>query len=610
VIYEEDGMIQFSYERLFEFVLGLSLIEKEMWQRIPISAESIFNNWELCQKRPYSFSFGLKSALIYLSIKYSGDTKKDLLADGERLRTLLGAVNPLPIDDSKRIEFRSFILQVLRELLTEIEYKKPVDISGYELLKGHVGNDEFERILLEIGRDDPRSLPYQINFLFKDDLHKKREVAFNFINLIRDRKILEKMETLVQKEFQPELKSHIEGLLYLLPVYFEKHHVFNKNPVCFVLRSLQEPMRNFSAEQQISYRKLLGKAIYNISKKEGPMFFGGDTRYDGVGYIWSMGEDEKIHATALSRLFINVPPTLNKNDKEVIRFFGSELRKWKDINVEFGSNHKEIRMRRWEYFLAKWIVVMYAKKSGFAPALDFLQYCIDSNLWLCLDFALCTMEHVLCTVFTNDKKIQEIGVNKMKEWVYKAEDKCPDYFYYRLAEPDPLEALFNPLSQIACTQAVMEPASNFKFLDECIQSDNPRKVKLALLSLRKVTRLFPEAGMKSLKIAWDILKNNDVCDDQYRNWLYTAIKELRYLYPKMVEDLLNNKVHATHDERACIDRTDAPVQSNEYKINSFYQWLSDDMEARTVAMDWYCRMLYSRSFEDFCDEIAHEIVRY
>lgn len=603
ILYEEHHFVQFHYERLFEFILGYSILVKNGWEHPAnnLNASTIYQLWIICieNNKPYTYTFAIKSALIYLS-RISDIKQKDLIENGNILAELLDINKVDPnIDSATADHFRHFVLEVIRELVTELDSQgediENSRIAGYEKLKETLGQKIFYDVILQIGRDDFRSVSYQLELLCADNPEIKRQVIFNLLYLVNDEDQFKVLEKEILHKANSVDKDTLDGLVYLLPLYIKNFRIIEKMSGKTLINYVQDKLikirNNISTQPgRTSFQNKLINSVQSVFEKEGNGFFGhGTTPYDGIAYSWGMGEEEKNLAQSLASLLsFQADCNLIKHNKLSIRFFASEIMHLNDINAPYESADQIERVRSWEYFIARFILVKTAKYE-FPFVISFLEEMMKENMWLTFNFALSVMEAVLRTIHINNDNLYELGLEKMMFWVDENESKHPEVFYQRLSTDNPLDVSMNPLSQTANTIIQKTPERKFSFLDERVKSGNLQKAKLALLSLRKVVRKFPEAGKTSFEIAWGM---RDKYDEEFRNWLDLSLKELSYVQPKMVYDIFVI-INATAEDKNRINNIKASPKTNEYNIIPFFQWLMSDIHAMQLAVSFYSQMIHS-----------------
>jgi energy-coupling factor transporter ATP-binding protein EcfA2 len=596
---KEKSIYRFTYDRFFEYLLGKEIgeeIEQQMKEKtggfikenfIEILSEKIL----AFQRIHFSFLQALKSEVIRRNID---DTKGNWsFYVTETLKLLLN--NP----DASIVNFTK---EVLRELTFESEE------NTIEALKGITDNDlNWKLLALDIAGDSPKIKPILIEGIFSGNKHFIRRCIHILLNSNLDKTQRNKIKESIISEIRNRKsfkKEHVIGLVYYTAVIFYWEDDDGHEPIKEAGRFWKNIFSTFKNSMKIAL-EILKSEFFKIVKEEGPLFFGGESTEKDMEYLWlGMTKDVKQLGLKMAPHIIDPNESITPELKEIIWFFGSELKSWEKRNE---PENNSTYTYRFEYMIAQWILIQRSRQKYYEVKKILEQY-VDSGYHLSIDFSLCTMKYILQINYPNNLRIIKDGFNAMKNWTAKYENEYKEFFS-TLIEMEPFSINTVPLEQAGRIATIyFSPKDGpVPFLEERLTSSDPRKVQMALLC----TRYFWEDNPKKILGTLELVKNSQ--DLKIKDWLDIILKEIYLVYPRLVEDFFwKNNFSPKRIQRIKFEIFVPDSTGFAHDGDPLYRALFlGRHEVRISFVEWYKKLFKTTNLENYCrnliDFLSHKI---
>lgn len=578
----DESVYRFTYDRFFEYLLG-----REMGRNFKISGKEDFvavliGRIQNLQRVHFSFIQALKSEIIRQNIYtpngywsfYDTDTLKSLLTHRD-----VAVVN--------------FSKDILRELTFESERDT---LSALEGVTDDALSCKF--LALDIAGDSLKINPILIEGMFSGNIEFIRR-CLQRISVIKDTPLRMSIEdSIVSAIAGSDLsENHAMGLVYYVAIIFYLEDCVGNDPFMYITAFWKRILSKVDNEIN-KFKTFIRAVLPKIVRLEAPLFFSSDTDEEGMDYFWTgMTRETKELALRMLPLVINPTELPNNEMQKILNFFGSEIKNWKDYD---NPERSPIYTYRVEYRIAQWILIQRSVEN-YGEVKSILEGFVNTNFWLSMDFALCTMQYILETVYYNRIDIIRDGFSAMEQWVEKFMENDKFFDPFKRGE-DPFSVTFNPLAQASEIDAMYLHSQQgpIKFLEEKIKSSDPLMARMALLAARQLYKLNP---MKALS-TFELIIDSE--DDVLSEWLEKVLKEIYNFYPRLVEEFLErNKLPPERVRRIKFKTDFIDARGVEYSGAPLYKALFLISEDRRIAFAaWYGKLLKSPSIETFCGELS------
>jgi len=596
----KESIYRFTYERFFEYLLGKEIgdqfkieINKKKKGSIENRFVEVISKWILRLKGiHFTFTQALKSEIIRQNIIAPDDYWS--LSNLKTLKLLLNC---------RDTSIVNFTKEILRELTFESDY----DLLG--CLKGVVKNDiEFKLLALEIAWDSPKVKAILKNGIFATNTDLSRHCIDALSEMLKDDALRFDFENFVFQRIESITEidsSFIRGIIYFASAIFSANNKIGNDPFFETSIVLEKCISGIFKKSNIAYLKsILVSEFTEIVKKEGPLFFSSDSTSQGMEYIWTgMSNEVQSAALKMSSLLLEPNTVVDDELKDIVKFFGSEIKNW-ELRNDPGSS--SISTYRIEYRIAQWIIILMSKEN-YDEAKSILEYFVDSGFWLSIDFALCTMQFIIQDVHNSSEEILEDGYKTMKKWTERFETENENFFDI-LEKENPLLDSFCPYAQV-CNVEADRPSSKSSntigFLNERLKSNDIRKVLVALLSIRLIWKRHPQKCLNSL---WYTINSEN---SKVKEWSEVLIKKIYTVYPQLVEDFfLYNRMDHHQKESIKFGHKETELRDVMYdSLPIFKSLLFHSKKRRKYFIDWYRKLFDYKDINEYSSELVEFLLK-
>lgn len=590
---KEKKVFRFTYDRLFEYLLGKEIGEKIEAQirempggfRGDNFIEILKKKISKFQKIHFSFIQALKSEIIRQNIEDSKGIWS--FFDSQTLKSL--------INNNTDAAIVNFTKEVLRELTFESEVDILPAIKGIE-------DDELKGkfLALDIAGDSPKIKPILLEGLFSGDKHFTRRCILNIDKHGRENTEEEMISILKKsKEFK---KEHAMGLIYYTAILFSLEDTLGKIKI-FWKTALSAVTNNFSDKKKLdTVKNIINYEFLRIVKDEGPLFFAAEAREDSMEYLWeNMPQNVREAAFKLVPLIADSTIPISPEIKKIIWFFGSELKYWEKRE---NPDENPIFVYKFEFLIVQWILIKRSE-TQYEDVKNILESFVKTGFWASMDFALYTMEYILRHVFFNDEKILRDGFKTMKRWTEKFEKETKE-FYDTIYEVDPFPVNYIPVAMVATIDFLFftPPEGPVPYLEGWLTDKDTRRARLALLCTRYLWRENPRKILGTL----ELVVNSQ--DTDIKNWLDRILREIYMVYPRLVEDFFwKTKMDPSRVQLIKFNPEVKDAIGFKHDISILLKNLLISKETSSEVARWYKKMLEFPGLDSFCSELLDFFVK-
>ena len=578
---------RFTYDRFFEYLLG-----KEIGKQIKTSSRedfiSILSEKILSfQRIHFSFLQALKSEIIRRNID---DPKGHwTFYDPNTLRKLL---------NNRDAAITNFAKEVLRELTFEAE-KNTLDalreITDNEL--------QWKLLALDIASDSPKIKPILIEGLFSSEKHFSRRCVQILSVRNQDTSVREDFEdSIVEKiaKIKYFKEEHAVGLIYYTAVIFSLEDELGNDPFVHTKLFWKRILLSVKTDLEL-VKKIITSEFIRLVRDEGPYFFGAGLEEDPMEYIWKqILKDERDVALKMIPLIVDTDKIINQEFQEIIRFFGSSIKYWKNRNE---PEKHESYCYKFEYRIAEWILLQRSI-TKYKEVKQILNRFVNNGFWKTIDFALCNMKFILQIIHKNNIEIIKDGFETMKRWTEKFHENN-EKFYYTVDEEAPFSIDQNPLAMAAFIDTLyFTPKEGpVGFLEGWLTSHDTKDVRIALLSVRDLWTDNPWKILGTL----DLVVNNK--DPIIKDWLGRILKEIYLIYPNLVENFFwKNNMSPNWVQEIKYRKDVLDASGFEFFAYPLYKALFlGSNERRILFAEWYKKLFEYENLESYCKDLLNFI---
>lgn len=585
----ERSVVKFTYDRFYEYVLGRAL-----GASLKTGSAAEFLAWFRRQTvaayaQHFSFLEALKSEVLRLNLaKPDGPWS---LYSTATLTALLG-------DSDARIQ--GFVKDVLRELT----FEGSADMMA--VLRDVAKSDEdWQLLVLDIASDASGAMPVLLQALMSGVETLMRRSTDHIASDGLDPVFRTDLEAQLLERVRNEgmTPSSSRGLIYYTAALFSIEDRLGSDP----LPAVAQFWRRVHECRPDLYDGLstLAKALAALVESEAPLFSSAEARATPIDYIWKdFRAPERSLVEDLLKGLVELDQPLTSRQREILRFFGSELRDWER---RADADKNTVYAYPFEFRIAEWMLIARAA-ANFGEALSVLEEFVATRFWLSIDFALCNMEFVLRHVYFDNKAVVARGIAKMREWTQIFQTHQRRQFFATLREPDPFAVNYIPIAQFAAVDAVFNTpeGSPIGVLVEEHGSGDKERAQLSLLAIRYLWREHPRKALATLRIFAD-------GEDAFpTGWLDRILKEIYLVYPRLVEEFFRDSHFVgqrVRDIKGHEDVSDA-VGFRHDGDPLFKALFLRGADRRLQVAYWYARLLQSGGFEEFCLELVTRLFQY
>ncbi len=469
-----ERQFKFTYERFFEFLLGLRLQYRLFTQASMPLDKALQPLLELCRNAHYSLYQALCSAVV---------TEYLAASEGPQ-RRLIGNLIFHPEPDISH-----FARDVLREVVFDSEEDALVMLS--ELTGTERGG---LAILLDIGYEAEAIAPFAVDALFECDITIRRQGvaclighanAFNSLGRIRELFWRRRRET-------KDAKANATALVYFAAVLLGTASDVGKgiaDAISLLSATCGEPPSDATVRS-------LANALAHALAEEGPMFFGANYRPEGVLAAWVERSGPIIAQSQVMIDLLRDPSAaaLGRNLDTLVSFA--------TIEAHARTDGPELIARQIDYRVAQWLLIRIWLSDS-ETVLELLDTLVASGRPFDADFALGIVEQALIECRAPSSDLVEASLEKMRAWTDQFEAK--DEFYLALSTADPFGFNLAPLAMFANVQAHFAERSgdSIPILIEWLADPDGKRRRMALLTANWLARTFPEKVLNSLEAFLD-----------------------------------------------------------------------------------------------------------
>lgn len=603
LLLEDEGVLQsldeartrfrFRYDRFYEYLLGETIGPRLLNETDPAQFRaSLERHLGTVLQSELALWQALKSELVRRNLEPNEEASSLYTPAG-----LLGLVG------RQSGAVGDFTRELLRELVFEA---RP---AFAKRLQEVLGDDErWDDLLLDIAPDSVRMLPTLAHALLSGEKHRARRASHSIARFSSSGEAHERFEALVRDSLATRLRERgghrgsLRGLVYYSAVLFAVQVNRGADPGPHLVKLWQTVLQALPLDN-CAKRRFVASELWDVIQAEGPQFFSGESRQDGMEYVWEvLDANLKVRSLEMARCLVESPPSLPHNVLETIRFFAAEQRHW---HLRGRPEEDEVYGYKLEFDFARWLLIYWSRRN-YPEIAQILQTLVDTDYWLNIDFALCTMEFILKHNYARDRGILEHGFDLMKSWTNHFEENLAEQFYLTLGEPDPFSLNYIPVAQLVGVDAAFftPDTGPISTLEERFMGDDPRALRLSLLATRYLWGEHPQKVLGSLRLLLTN-KDSDICE-----WLDRILREIYMVYPRLVERFLSE--HEVDQGRSVLIKHKSNVQDPSgfrHDVDALMRFLFLESDRlRRLTVEWYGRLLSSPSPQHFLEELVSSLL--
>lgn len=499
---QSERHFKFTYERFYEFLLGLRLNYRLFTATRQPFEEALAPLLGQYRESHYSFYQALRSAFVIEYLTSTSSARRDAIA---------------------RLIFHSnadvalFAREVLREVIFE------ADEDALAVLVGLTGTETRGlAVLLDLGFESEAVAPYAIAALFEEDEQIRRSAAACLVAHARTFQSLDQLDDLFSSglrraDVPPERKA-------AAIVYFTAILLGGSNEVSLGLTAARALLDSEACGQDAACtRSGLAAAFAQALANEGPLFFGAN--YDAAGVLapWLDRSPEiTSRASRIAGLLRDPSPRRLEQHVEDLLFFSR-------IDARRGGQGIELAARQIDYRVVQWLMIRGWAEDGEAM-LGLLDRLVAAGTAFEADFALGIVEQAILGGAPPAPALLDAGLERMAAWTDRFES-APE-FYLALTAPDPFTFNLAPLVMLARVQAHFSTPSgaSVPILTEWLSEAAEPRRRMALLAANWLAPEFPAKVLAALEPV--------AADPALADWVDRVLAGLEGHAPRLLGDFL------------------------------------------------------------------------